>query len=72
MNDNFDIEIQEDGKMKVTSTGGFSKVNHSDADDVLRFIKEAMNGECITKKLPRDLANPHQESKQENKLGVSL
>lgn len=52
MNNNFDVEVMPDGKIKVTSTGGFNKETHNDADEFLALVKSLAGGETVTRKLP--------------------
>lgn len=61
MGNQFVIEILPDGKIKVTSPGGFSREMHQDADDFLAFIKDLAGGPCETKVNKPSLGNPHQQ-----------
>lgn len=56
----FIIEVLEDGKIKVTSPGGFDASIHKDADDFLQYIKDLAGGPCETKKLQPTLGNAQQ------------
>jgi len=46
MADEIRVEILPDGRMKV-ETGAISAVSHKAADDLLKFIEEAMGGKSI-------------------------
>jgi hypothetical protein len=58
----FDVEVLSDGKIKVTSPGGFAKEVHADADEFLDMMKDLAGGEVATKKIQPNLANPHGQS----------
>lgn len=63
MSDNqFRIEVMPDGKIKVTSEGGFSQEKHLDADQFLAFIADLAGGAIKTKRLAPTLGNPHSHS----------
>lgn len=55
----FIVEVEKDGKIKVTSPGSFSKEKHLDADEFLAFIEGLAGGDTVVKKLQPNLANPH-------------
>lgn len=54
----FQIEILPDGKIKVTSPGGFSPEAHADADRLVDMVKALAGGACETKRLQPHLGNP--------------
>ena len=59
MGNTFNVEIMPDGKIKVTSPGGFSKETHADADEFIALIKELSGGDVEVKQLKPNLGNPH-------------
>lgn len=58
----FEVTILPDGKIRVTSPGGFSKDVHADADRFLDLIKDLAAGDVETKQLKPTLGNPHAQS----------
>lgn len=59
MNNTFQVEVLADGRIKITSPGGFSPEIHASADEFLAMIQELAGGPVETKKLQPSLGNPH-------------
>lgn len=54
----FTVEVLEDGRVKITSVGGFSQEIHASAEEYLEFMKKQLGGDWTTKKLKPSLLHP--------------
>ena len=55
----FILENLADGRIKVTSTGGFDQEIHQSAEDFLQYVKDLAGGKVETKKNQQHLHSPH-------------
>lgn len=65
MNDIINIEILEDGRIKIT-TDKIGQANHTCADNLLEEIARLMGGEVIRAK--RSMAHTHQAHQQQRRV----
>ena len=57
--DTLKVKKEADGMLKLISEGAISKENHAKADELLKFLKEKMGGQCDTIKLHEGHIHTH-------------